>query len=186
MGGAGGFASGVLTLTESTTLYVSVGGQGNKAIKTKSNTTLAGGFNGGGTGKCGYYNNYCGGGSGGGASDIRIGTNSVYARVIVAGGGGAAGSCITTSYLPRYATLTGGAGGGLIGLQATDDAKYGSGFGGGQYEFGDCSITFSDIYYYDYNELVGMSDWWYASDNYYQGNYPRNYYYQSNGAGGGG
>ncbi|MCL2355099.1 MAG: glycine rich domain-containing protein, partial [Oscillospiraceae bacterium] len=45
-----------------------------------------GGFNGGGHGGAFSYSEPTGGG--GGASDIRIGTNSLFARVIVAGGGG--------------------------------------------------------------------------------------------------
>ena len=45
------------------------------------NTRTAAGFNGGGTG-------ISSGRGGGGATDVRIGQNSLYSRVIVAGGGG--------------------------------------------------------------------------------------------------
>ena len=48
-----------------------------------------GGFNGGGD-AYGSSTSEPGNG-GGGASDVRIGSNSLYARVIVAGGGGGAG-----------------------------------------------------------------------------------------------
>ena len=73
--GASVSANGTLTLTAKTTLYIYSGGQPT-AVKV-------GGFNGGGTG-------YSSGYGGGGASDIRIAKDSLYARVIVAGGGGGA------------------------------------------------------------------------------------------------
>lgn len=77
IGGYGGYSKGTITLTEATTVYISVGGAGS------SSSTTAG-FNGGGTG-------ISSGRGGGGATDIRIGQNSLYSRVIVAGGGGGAG-----------------------------------------------------------------------------------------------
>lgn len=101
-GGSGGFATGQLTLSQSTTLYLYVGGVGD--VASTSGTTVDGGFNGGGAARIGDNTYPCG--SGGGASDIRIGTDSLLARVIVAGGGGGAG----------YQSA-GGAGGGLEGLQ---------------------------------------------------------------------
>lgn len=76
-GGKGGYAVGTLALEEPTKIHTRVGGSGNTG-KT------AGGFNGGG--KRGTYN------GGGGASDIRIGTDDLLARVIVAGGGGSDGA----------------------------------------------------------------------------------------------
>lgn len=103
-GGKGGFSTGELTLEEETTLYVYVGGAGNTG-KT------SGGFNGGG--KRSTYN------GGGGATDIRVGTDSLYARVIVAGGGGSDGA----------SSKTGMYGGGESGGTATEN--YGSGGGGG-------------------------------------------------------
>lgn len=104
-GGRGGYSAGNITLTKPTKLYIYVGGQGAGA---NSATALTGGFNGGGNGYGGasYYF-----GSGGGASDIRIGQDSLYARVIVAGGGGGCGSQSTSSSR-RYA---GGYGGGTTG-----------------------------------------------------------------------
>ena len=77
IGGYGGYSKGTITLTEATTVYISVGGAGS------SSSTTAG-FNGGGTG-------ISSGRGGGGATDVRIGKNDLYARVIVAGGGGGAG-----------------------------------------------------------------------------------------------
>ena len=76
-GGLGGYSVGEISLEKQTTLYVYVGGSGNTG---KTN----GGFNGGG--KRATYN------GGGGATDIRVGTDSLYARVIVAGGGGSDGA----------------------------------------------------------------------------------------------
>ena len=101
VGGLGGYSVGTITLSKTQKVYIYSGGKG----QTKSNTgsyysTVNGGFNGGGS------NYTCGsGGSGGGGSDIRIGTDSLYARVIVAGGGSGTGW-----------TIKGAAGGGILGL----------------------------------------------------------------------
>lgn len=76
-GGKGGYAVGTLALEEPTKIHTRVGGSGNTG-KT------AGGFNGGG--KRGTYN------GGGGATDIRIGTDDLLARVIVGPGGGSDGA----------------------------------------------------------------------------------------------
>ena len=76
-GGKGGYSVGTITLTKETNVYVYVGGSGNTG-------GTSGGFNGGGARRT-----YKGGG---GASDIRIGQDSLYARVIVAGGGGSDGA----------------------------------------------------------------------------------------------
>lgn len=103
-GGLGGYSVGEISLEKQTTLYVYVGGSGNTG-KT------SGGFNGGG--KRATYN------GGGGATDIRVGTDSLYARVIVAGGGGSDGA---TNKNGMY-------GGGETGGTATQN--YGSGGGGG-------------------------------------------------------
>lgn len=103
-GGLGGYSVGEISLEKQTTLYVYVGGSGNTG---KTN----GGFNGGG--KRSTYN------GGGGATDIRVGTDSLYARVIVAGGGGSDGA---TNKNGMY-------GGGETGGTATQN--YGSGGGGG-------------------------------------------------------
>ena len=103
-GGNGGYSVGILNLTQKTTVYLYTGGAGNTG-KT------AGGFNGGG--RRDSYN------GGGGGTDIRIGSNSLYARVIVAGGGGSDGA----------SNRNGLYGGGTSGGTATQN--YGSGGGGG-------------------------------------------------------
>ena len=103
-GGKGGYSTGELTLSSNTTVYVYAGGQGQSM--TNTNTTYAGGFNGGGACRSSRTGNRSG--TGGGASDIRIGTDSLYARVIVAGGGGGFGY--------NYA---GGVGGGESGTRGS-------------------------------------------------------------------
>lgn len=82
LGGMGGYSYGVLTLRTTTTLYCYSGGIGAIGYSALSK----GGFNGGGS-AWGSSDTEPGCG-GGGASDIRIGSTSLYARVIVAGGGG--------------------------------------------------------------------------------------------------
>lgn len=88
LGGKGGYSSGIITLTEKTNVFVYVGGQGGSILDTSAG---AGGFNGGGDIVVNAHSNSIYRGAGGGATDIRIGTDSLYARVIVAGGGGGAG-----------------------------------------------------------------------------------------------
>ena len=91
-GGKGGYSVGTLTLLENTMLYLYVGGSpGGSTSSVGTSRATTGGFNGGG-----YRTGYPGGG---GASDIRIGSDSLYARVIVAGGGG---SCGATSKQGMY------------------------------------------------------------------------------------
>jgi len=122
-GGKGGYSYGILTLTEETTIYAYVGGAGNEA------STLGlkdGGTNGGGASytRTATYAS----GSGGGASDIRIGTDSLYARVIVAGGGGGAGSYSSTATQKYIGGVGGGTSGGT-GNQYSDSYKAGTGGG---------------------------------------------------------
>ena len=85
LGGKGGYSYGTLTLSETTKAYIYIGGEGEK-ITSSITTGGKGGFNGGGSG--GVSGSMSRSGGGGGASDIRLGTDSLYARVIVAGGGG--------------------------------------------------------------------------------------------------
>lgn len=112
-GSKGGYSEGVLTLTEKTTLYVFVGGQGSRG---SSASLVNGGWNGGGAsvGYSGYNsggtNGYSYPACGGGATDISTVTSSMsysngrtnrssaslLARCIVAGGG-AGGSYRYTS-----------------------------------------------------------------------------------------
>lgn len=103
-GSKGGYSEGILTLTEKTTLYVFVGGQGSRG---SSSSLVNGGWNGGGA-SVGYASYNSGGTNGysypacgGGATDISTVTSSMsyssgrtnrssaslLARCIVAGGG---------------------------------------------------------------------------------------------------
>lgn len=131
-GGKGGYASGTVYLTKNKQLFVYVGGEGLKKFicSNTSNKTLNGGFNGGGTlteisvNSCTYFT------TGGGATDIRIGQDSLYARVIVAGGGGSSAS---TQSIPSCCVPFGGAGGG---------AEEGYDGGASNTRNGNCSCTF--------------------------------------------
>ena len=121
VGGKGGYSYGNISLTEGTNLYVYTGGQGQTGATTGTRT---GGYNGGGN-SYSSSSNY--GGSGGGASDIRIGQDSLYARVIVAGGGGGSGSYSTSYY------YNGGYGGGTTGGNGSQySTSYRAGTGGSQ------------------------------------------------------
>lgn len=117
-GSKGGYSEGVLTLTEKTTLYVFVGGQGASytSSATQTSTSLVnGGWNGGGAGRRTslYDSNDINGRSfprgGGGATDIALVTSevsyssgrttrdsaSLLSRIIVAGGGAGASARYT-------------------------------------------------------------------------------------------
>ncbi len=115
-GGRGGSAYGTLTLSSKTTIYVNVGGAGKKCEEGVS----CGGSNGGSPGSLGKkaflglgaYQGF--GYGGGGASDIRIGSNSTSKRVIVAGGGGGAFDDATSAD-------KGGDGGGSVGISGRKD-----------------------------------------------------------------
>lgn len=157
-GGAGGYSSGIINITEPTTLYINVGGQPQP---NTSNGSSQGGFNGGGNGCCRYYNGvYTYGQGGGGATDIRIGSNSLYARVIVAGGGG--GSASQDDFSLKYGGgISGGSTSGYVGTQTSGGSngsfgqggaattsgtnyKYGSGGGGGGWYGGGAYNSYSD------------------------------------------
>lgn len=128
-GGKGGYSVGTLVVDTDTQLYIMVGGQGT--FNSGSSAATTGGFNGGGTGY-NYSTSYTAAG-GGGASDIRIGQNSLYARVIVAGGGGGSGVYSSTAG-------TGGYGGGTSGgTGSVVYSGYGVGTGGTQTSAGTCN-----------------------------------------------
>lgn len=123
-GCSGGYAEGILTLYEPTKVYIYIGGQG------KGQTVGAGGgFNGGGN--AGTYGTS---GAGGGASDIRLRQDSLYARVLVAGGG--AGSGITAASILNYG-WGGGETGGPNNSGQTAGQTSGYSFGIGQNRIGD-------------------------------------------------
>jgi hypothetical protein len=103
-GGLGGYSKGELTLSESTAAFVNVGQQGGSYSSYNCN--------GGGKGSDSSYR------SGGGGTDIRLISNSLYSRIIVAGGGGGAGD---------YSAEHGGYGGGLNGKDGDNDESAGRG-----------------------------------------------------------
>jgi len=130
--GNGSRVQGYFAVTPGEALSINVGGQGGLA------TTLGatGGWNGGGNA---YYYPLLGatggtGGAGGGASDIRVGGNSLTNRVIVAGGGGGNG------WDSPYGAYYGGAGGGLIGGSSQPNVE-GSSAGGGTQVNGGAAAT---------------------------------------------
>lgn len=118
-GGKGGYSKGTITLDKKTNLYLYTGGQGlGGTTYNSSGATTAGGFNGGGSATS--QNNR---GSGGGGTDIRIGTDSLYARVLVAGGGSGSSG---------YTSSAGFAGGGVSGkTYGNADSSTGSSYYGG-------------------------------------------------------
>ena len=107
-GGLGGYSSGFLSLLEQEKLFIVVGGQGQIANSSEGAITNGGFPDGGKTKTCLYENMSVVPGTGGGSTSIRISTDSVYSRVIVAGGGGGGSAC--GSYINH-----GGFGGGLNG-----------------------------------------------------------------------
>ena len=161
-GGMGGYSKGYIYLNAGDTLFVHTGGAGSYG--TSLNSLSGGGANGGGN--AGYR-----GGAGGGATDIRIGADTLLNRVIVAGGGGGA-AIIDNTY-----KANGGAGGGTYGIDgeiynANHLAYIGS--GGMQIAGGNGGIGIST----EYNGNVGVFGIGGNSAN-------RNNVF-SNGAGGGG
>lgn len=106
-GGKGGYSKGTILLSNSTKIYIYIGGRG-----ITSNEAHDGGFNGGGSSTVTREHAY---GTGGGATDIRIVTDSLYARVIVAGGGG--GGPSISGGTPD-GTVAGAVGGGISGGDA--------------------------------------------------------------------
>lgn len=126
--GKGGYTYGEVNLKQGDILYIYVGGDGNNHK----------GFNGGALSGCNHGNGCTSGDIySGGASDIRINVDSLYARVIVAGGGGSVGA----------PTKKGGAGGGTNGETTTENYTSGGcstticGQGGSQYLGGTGSTT---------------------------------------------
>lgn len=188
-GGLGGYSTGLLTLEEPTNLFIQVGGQ--PATNSNSTGVSNGGYNGGGNG----YNRTYGGTSthgqgGGGGTDIRIGQDSLHARVIVAGGGG--GSAEVDAKTTKYGGGTNGGSpqsgyagtqknGGTTGNKGSfgkggsvttggSNYKYSSGGGGGGWYGGaaNSNYTDSDSNYRKYNG--GGSGYIYTSST--AGNYP--------------
>lgn len=137
--GYGGYSQGYIYLNSNQTLYINVGGAGSAV--TAAVTSIAGGYNGGGSAHStdsSGTNNY---GSGGGATHIATvsGTlntlsESVSDLVIVAGGGG--GSAYYKNGTSYYHYGSGGSGGGATGGNSfngyTSTQTLGVAQGGGQ------------------------------------------------------
>lgn len=104
----GGYSVGTIELSKDTQMFVYVGGQ-PVASGTEAGDVNLGGFNGGGSAIVSDYNVITYAQGGGGGTDIRIGTDSLYARVIVAGGG--AGDSGTDSVAELYGGGKNGGGG---------------------------------------------------------------------------
>jgi hypothetical protein len=114
--GAGGFASGVISVTPGETLVVKVGGGGGASGCDSYECGGGGGANGGGFGTSGDAP----GGGGGGLSGIFSGSYTQANALLIAGGGGAG-----TGY------YQGGGGGGSTGGSCRTGSHSNSGCGGG-------------------------------------------------------
>ena len=118
-GGKGGYATGDLSVTAGSTVYVYVGGQGEGFATCntymRSQPQKFGGWNGGGNGYGGTYP----GTGGGGASDIRYGGTSISDRKIIAGGGGGGGNAYTSTQLSN-----GSAGGGASAETMANSSQF--------------------------------------------------------------
>lgn len=134
VGGKGGYSIGILNILKKTIIYLYAGGKGGCISKSANDYT--GGFNGGGTG--GISGSMSRSGGGGGASDIRINQDSLYARIIVAGGGGA------TSWGPT--SETGDAGGGTSSAAGTNSPGLSTQNSGNTFGIGGNCYTSSSSY----------------------------------------
>lgn len=119
MAGYGGYTSGTVALKKGTVLYIYVGGKGQKST---TSTVASATFNGGGDGGSNMpAKGVHLGGSGGGATDIRLlggawnDNNGLRSRLIVAGGGGGEGCASSHNR---------GNGGGLIGANTYNTQHY--------------------------------------------------------------
>lgn len=152
--GSGGYAVGTLTLSAAATVFLTPGGVG---------------YNGGQARHYSYSTRDYYFGSGGG-SDIRIGQNTLYHRVLVAGGGGQSGY-YTNTWSGVGGDLNAGGGGGTSGL-AGGSGRYGQGgtqTGGGATGAG-------------YN----LQNHWYSNGIFGAGGYWQNSSFTEQGMGGGG
>ncbi len=122
--GLGGYAEGILTLTEKTDIAIHVGSMGFAGTLEYGENAKGGGCNGGGGGTQSSSTGANGFG-GGGSSDIRIGGDTYYHRVIVAGGGGGTddGTEETADVVGGWNDGSGGYGGGEISGQGYREGK---------------------------------------------------------------
>ena len=149
LGGLGGYSVGVVKIRQNTKAYLYVGGAGLSKVKDPD---IKGGFNGGGDGYAGNYY----GASGGGGTDIRLISNDIDNRIIIAGGGGGAG--VRNANSPN--TCFGGYGGGDTGgygTEYTSSLTLGSGRGGNQTHGGDpaVSTSYTNLYSEGGSKLKG-------------------------------
>ena len=160
-GGAGGYSVGTLTLTDdNTTLYIYVGGQPTSTSSTSA--AIPGGFNGGGSARVHSYGNvttYCQ--AGGGGTDIRLGKDSLYARIIVAGGGGGSAS------IDAKSTKYGGGTSGGSPVAGYAGAQTGGGTQGNKGTFGVGGNGYTAGYNYQYASGGGGGGW-YGGSGYSQ------------------
>lgn len=122
-GGAGGYASGYLSVVSGQQLTVIVGEGGTSPTSASSASTYGGG---------GGVNGTLGGGKGGGRSAVRNASNTEF---ITAGGGGG-GSNST-----NYDTSTGGAGGGANGVSPSSACSQSG--GGASQSAGGCAAVYN-------------------------------------------
>lgn len=133
MRGKGGYSAGLITLNKGDILYINVGGKGTTA--ETSGVAAIGGYNGGGNSGISDANFAS---SGGGASDVRLNSSTLKARILVAGGGGGGGSRNDNEY-----SCNGGFGGGTTGTtgKCSADSYLGS---AGTQTSGGAAATYSD------------------------------------------
>ncbi len=144
-GGGGGYAEGTLAVTASQVIYNFVG-EGGVVFSTSKNGGARGG---GGSNDCHPSGDTASLGGGGGATFISSATSpqvsSAPQLYVVAGAGGGGG-------IERGPGITGGAGGGLIGLRATASgleasaSKCEASGGGGSQTAGGAAGSAGDIY----------------------------------------
>ena len=159
IGGYGAYSIGIITLNANDTLYINIGGAGERGAAT--NQEYPGGYNGGGNSKYnGDPNSY--GGSGGGATHIATESgilSSLESKqssiLIVAGGGGGAGTNVVLD------CASGGAGGGISGNDATPHRDFPlqgeyNGLGATQTEGGSCYTSDSSWMPYCYYGTFGQ------------------------------
>ena len=118
MSGKGGYTDANFKFTSDDILNIYVGGTGSLSSASES---ALGGYNGGGNSGSSLENFA---GSGGGATDIRLNSELLQDRILIAGGGGGAGSRNDSSY-----TCNGGSGGGENGTigECSSDEYLGEG-----------------------------------------------------------
>lgn len=115
--GAGGYVRGILRLKSLTKVFLYIGGQGEYA---NAGANPRGGYNGGGRGM--RHSAEKMGGGGGGSTDLRIGIDDVWHRVMVAAGGGGADN--SEGSLGQEDDGSGGCGGTTEGQGMWVDGQY--------------------------------------------------------------